>query len=82
MSSILIAVIASVFVGLVSTIGDWVWASQLLRHRMWYGLAHGAGMCLAMGLALGAPAGRPIVGALGGIVSGLLAAAVSTCWRR
>jgi hypothetical protein len=75
MSSILVAVIASVFVGLVSTIGDWVWASQLLRHRMWYGLAHGAGMCLAMGLALGAPAGRPIVGALGGIVSGLLAAA-------
>ena len=75
MSSILIAVIASVFVGLVSTIGDWVWASQLLRHRMWYGLAHGAGMCLAMGLALGAPAGRPMIGALGGIVAGLLAAA-------
>jgi hypothetical protein len=74
MSSIVGAVVSSLFVAAVCTIGDWVWASQLLTHKMWYGLAHGAGMCLAMGLALGAPAGRPIVGAMGGVVSGLLGA--------
>ena len=74
MSPILVAVVSSLFVAAVSTVGDWVWASQLLRHRTWYGLAHGAGLCLAMGLALGAPAGRPLIGAGGGIVAGFLAA--------
>ena len=66
---------SSLFVGRVSTVGDWVWASQLLRHKMWYGLAHGAGLCLAMGLALGAPAGRPLIGAGGGVVAGAAGAA-------
>jgi hypothetical protein len=75
MSPVLVAIAASLLVAVVSTIGDWVWASQLLRHKMWYGLAHGAGLCLAMGLALGAPAGRPLLGAIGGLVSGFLAAA-------
>jgi hypothetical protein len=74
MSPVVLALLSAVFVAIVSTMGDWVWASQLLRHKTWYGLAHGAALCLAMGLALGAPAGRPIVGALGGLVSGVLAA--------
>lgn len=74
MSPVVIAILSSLLVAAVSTVGDWVWASQLLRHRMWYGLAHGAALCLAMGLALGAPAGRPIIGAVGGLVSGFLAA--------
>jgi hypothetical protein len=75
MSPLLLAVVSALFVAGVSTLGDWVWASQLLRHKMWYGLAHGAALCLAMGLTMGAPAGRPLIGAGGGIVAGLLGAA-------
>jgi hypothetical protein len=74
-SFLVTAIVSSLFVAAVSTLGDWVWASQLLRHRMWYGLAHGGALCLAMGLALGAPAGRPLIGAGGGVIAGLLAAA-------
>ena len=45
MQAILVAVVASLFVAAVATAADWVWASQLLRHKMLYGLVHGAGLC-------------------------------------
>jgi hypothetical protein len=70
-----LAIGSAVFAAVIMTIGDFVWASQLLRHRMAYGLLHGAGLCLALGLALGAPAKRPLTGALGGLAVGLLSAA-------
>ena len=69
------AILSALFVAAVATLADWVWASQLLSHRMWYGIVHGAGLCLAIGLALGIPARRPLTGALGGIAAGVLAAA-------
>ena len=70
-----LAIGSAVFAAVVMTLGDFVWASQLLRHRAAYGLLHGAGLCLALGLALGAPAKRPVTGAIGGLVVGILSAA-------
>ena len=70
-----LAIGSAVFAAVIMTLGDFVWASQLLRHRMAYGLLHGAGLCLALGLALGAPAKRPLTGAIGGLVVGILSAA-------
>jgi len=69
------ALISSLAIAVVMTLGDFVWAAPHLSHRMWYGLAHGALLCMAMGLTMGVPARRPITGAVGGIVAGLLAAA-------
>jgi hypothetical protein len=69
------AILSAVFVAAIATLADWVWASQLLPHRTWYGLVHGAGLCLAMGLAIGVPVRRPLTGAIGGIVAGVLGAA-------
>lgn len=70
-----LAIGSALFAAVIMTLGDFVWASQLLSHRMAYGLLHGAGLCLALGLALGAPAKRPLAGAIGGLVVGILAAA-------
>jgi hypothetical protein len=75
MQVIFVAVVASVFVAAVATAADWVWASQLLRHKILYGLLHGAGLCGAMGLALGAAHRRPFTGLAGGLIAGVLAAA-------
>jgi hypothetical protein len=69
------AIGSAIFAAVIMTLGDFVWASQLLRHRMTYGLLHGAGLCLALGLALGVPAKRPLTGAIGGLVVGILSAA-------
>ena len=68
------AVIASVLLGGVMTLGDWVWAAMHLPHRVAYGITHGATMCLCVGLAVGIRAGKPLPGALAGPVIGVLAA--------
>ena len=75
MQVIVVAVVASTFVAAVATAADWVWASQLLRHKVLYGVVHGAGLCGAMGLALGAAHRRPFTGLAGGLIAGVLAAA-------
>jgi hypothetical protein len=75
MQVIIVAVVSSAFVAAVATAADWVWASQLLRHKILYGLLHGAGLCGAMGLALGAAHRRPFTGLAGGLIAGVLAAA-------
>ena len=75
MSPIQLAVVSTLFVAAVATAADWVWASQLLPHRTWYGLVHGAGLCGAMGLAIGVPARKPLTGLAGGLIAGLIAAA-------
>ena len=75
MQVIIVAVVASAFVAAVATAADWVWASQLLRHKILYGLLHGAGLCGAMGLALGAAHRRPFTGLAGGLIAGVVAAA-------
>src|SRR5687768_10714422 len=75
MQILVTALVASLFVAAVATAADWVWASQLLRHKILYGLVHGAGLCGAMGLAIGAIQRRPFTGLGGGLIAGLLAAA-------
>jgi hypothetical protein len=75
MSPIQVAILSALFVAAVATAADWVWASQLLRHRWMYGIVHGAGLVGAMGVALGAPLRRPLTGLVGGLLAGVLAAA-------
>jgi hypothetical protein len=75
MRDLTIAIVSTVCIASVMTLGDWMWASRHLSHRMVFGLLHGAGLCLAMGLAIGVPAGRPIRGAIGGLAIGFVAAA-------
>jgi hypothetical protein len=69
------AVVASVCLGAVMTVGDWAWAALALRHRVAYGIIHGALMCLCVGLAVGVRAGKPTAAALAGPVIGVIAAA-------
>jgi hypothetical protein len=75
MRPMLFAVLASICLGAVMTAGDWAWAALELRHRVAYGLIHGAMMCLCLGLAVGVRAGRPAPAALAGPVIGVIAAA-------
>jgi hypothetical protein len=70
-----VAVGSALFAAVVMTVGDWLWVSRSLSHRMVYGLVHGAALCLSIGLALGVPVKRPLIGALGGLVVGVLSAA-------
>ena len=58
----------------VSTVGDFIWAIWIPRHRWYFGLAHGTLLFLALGLYLGMRAGRARQGALGGAAIGCLAA--------
>lgn len=69
------AVVASIALGAVMTIGDWAWAALEIRHRVVNGLVHGALMCLCLGLAVGVRVGRPARAAAAGPVIGILAAA-------
>lgn len=69
------AAISTAIVAVVATVGDWVWASFLSRHRMVAGLMHGALLCLAMGAVLALPARRVVTGAVWGMGVGIAAAA-------
>jgi hypothetical protein len=68
------AVIASLLLGTAMTLGDFAWAVLHIRHRVVYGLVHGAMMCLCLGLAVGIRAGNPRLGGLAGPVIGVIAA--------
>jgi hypothetical protein len=67
-------VIGALVLGAVSTIGDYVWAAMNLRHRVAYGLAHGAVVCLSVGMMVGWRAGRPALAAGAGPFIGVAAA--------
>jgi hypothetical protein len=69
------AIVASLCLGAVMTIGDWLWAALQIRHRVVYGLIHGALMCLCLGVAVGVRAGKPGPAALAGPIVGVIAAA-------
>ena len=58
----------------VSTLGDFIWANWIARHRMIFGLTHGTLLFLCMGLYLGAIAKKRATGALAGAFIGLAAA--------
>jgi hypothetical protein len=68
------AIIASLFLAVVMTLGDLLWAALDLRHRVWYGIAHGAVMCLCIGLVIGVRAGQPASGTALGPIVGVIAA--------
>ncbi len=70
----LYALLASVALGVLMTLGDWTWAALGLRHRVAYGLAHGAVMCLCLGAAVGLRERRLGAGVAAGPVIGVVAA--------
>ena len=65
---------AALLLGALMTFGDYVWAAWHLGHRVAYGLAHGAAMCLCIGAVIGARTRRVGAGALAGPVIGVVAA--------
>jgi len=69
------AVLASLALGLVMTAGDFLWSALNIRHRVVYGLIHGAVMCLCLAVAIGVRAGKPGRAALAGPLIGVIAAA-------
>ena len=71
----LAALRASLFLGAVATLGDFIWAYFNVRHRPIYGLIHGAAFGLAIGAALGARHGRTAAGAAAGLIVLLVAGA-------
>jgi hypothetical protein len=72
----LAAVLASVLLGIVSTLGDFVWAAMHLRHRVAFGLAHGAVVCLCIGAVIGWRTRRLLPATLAGPLVGVVAAGV------
>lgn len=68
------AVIASLFLGAVMALGDYLWAALNIQHRAAYGVAHGAVMCLCLGIAIGVHARRPAPATLAGPLIGVIAA--------
>lgn len=71
---LIFAVIAAIVLGAASTAGDMLWAGLSLRHRVVYGLVHGAVICLVIGAFVGGRARRLGAGIAAGPVIGLLAA--------
>ena len=69
------AVVGAVLVAALMTFGDFVWARFVTAHRVLYGLAHGAALCLAIGGYLGALRSHAARGALAGTAIGAGAAA-------
>ena len=69
------AIIGSLLIAAVSTVGDFVWAGLNLRHRVIYGLAHGAILFACIGGYFGLLDRRMLRGAMSGAGIGLAAAA-------
>jgi hypothetical protein len=79
--AVLHALLAALFMGAISTFGDFAWARWVPGHRAVYGLLHGAVICLCLGLAIAAhavarrtPAPRAVAGAAAGLVIGIVCA--------
>lgn len=68
------ALIGAVILAAISTLGDYVWEALSLRHRMGYGLAHGAIVCLGVGAVVGWRARQAASGAAAGPFVGIAAA--------
>lgn len=71
----LLAFLSSLALAAVMTFGDFSWAALHIRHRVLYGVIHGAVMCLCLGLAIGIRARRPVPAAIAGPIIGALGAA-------
>ena len=68
------AIIGAVVIAAVSTLGDFIWAGLHLRHRVVYGLAHGAILFLCMGAFFGSLQHKTRAGAMYGAAIGATAA--------
>jgi hypothetical protein len=68
------AIVGSILIAAVSTLGDFTWAGLNLRHRVLYGLAHGTILFCCIGTYLGALTRRTLRGAMYGAATGLVAA--------
>jgi hypothetical protein len=68
------AIAGALLIAAVSTLGDFVWAGLHLRHRVVYGLAHGAILFLSMGAYFGSLQKKTRLGAIYGAAIGLAAA--------
>ena len=68
------AIAGAFLIAAVSTMGDLVWAGLHLRHRVVYGLAHGAILFLCIGAYLGYLEKQTLKGAVYGAGIGLAAA--------
>ena len=66
--------IGIVIVAAVSTLGDYIWYEYGVRHRMTFGILHGALMLMSVGGALGWPARRVAYGLAIGVGAGVLSA--------
>jgi len=69
-----VAIVGSVVIAAVSTLGDFVWATWIPQHWAVYGLIHGTLLFCAIGLFLGTLAARAAAGAVAGALIGALAA--------
>jgi hypothetical protein len=67
------ALLGSLALGTLSTIGDFVWANWITEHGRGVGFTHGAILFLGFGLFLGILAKKPIAGALVGVLIGVAA---------
>ncbi len=76
MTSLLHALAAALLLATVMTVGDYVWAAFHIPHRTFYGILHGAVMCLFIGAVIGARTGRTLQGAIAGPLIGVFAAVV------
>ena len=72
----MLAIAAAFVLAVAMTAGDMLWAGLSLRHRVGYGLAHGALMCLLIGGFIGWQARRTLPGIVAGPVIGVIAAAL------
>jgi hypothetical protein len=65
------AILGSLFIGVVSTLGDYMWAEVLRRpHPAWHGVVHGVILFLCIGLVLGSHSGKRRLGSLGSAAIG------------
>jgi hypothetical protein len=68
------AIVGSLLLAALSTLGDFVWARFVPSHRPVFGLLHGTALSMAIGLYLGALRRRARRGGVTGAVIGLAAA--------
>ena len=70
------AVISTIVLGAVATLGDWIWARFLAEHLAVAGVIHGALLCLAMGAMAARPFRQTATGAAIGLAIGAAAAGI------
>lgn len=68
------AVVGTLLIAALNTLGDFIWARFVPAHRPLFGLLHGTLLCLGIGLYLGALRCLPARGAVAGALIGLGAA--------